>query len=147
VRSIRILLAAGALAMARAALASCSISTSPVVFGAYDPLAGGPLDTIAEITIACPAGVPFQVSLDAGQGSAGTSRAMGSDGTGPPLRYDLYRDPAHSDRWGDGIGGTSVQRGAGSGGPVVLQVYGRIPPRQKVTAGMYRDVVFVTVEW
>jgi len=72
---------------------------------------------------------------------------MQISGGGDTLNYNLYRDSARAEVWGDGAGNTYVQTGIGTGGTAHLIVYGSIPAGQNVRAGLYSDAVTVIVEW
>jgi spore coat protein U-like protein len=63
------------------------------------------------------------------------------------LDYNLYRDSARTEIWGDGTGSTFIRGGVGTGVPAQFNLYGRIPGRQNVKADIYNDSVIVTVEW
>ena len=127
----------------------CRVTVSPMNFGNYRPLFGAPLDTTAKINVTCERGVPFTVKLarDQFSGRRGDHQRhlVASDG-GKNLRFGLYRDSARQEVWGDGTGRTFVVTGTGTGRPVSLTVYGRIPARQNVPAELYSDDIIVIVE-
>ena len=127
----------------------CSVSAVPVQFGQYIALDPSPVDAVGSIKVACTAGEAFTVRLDSGESSAGNfhPRKLRSTATGHVLNYNLYRDSARTEVWGDGTGNTFVQSGVGTGGEIVLTAYGRLPGGQNVGAGFYRDSITVTVEW
>jgi spore coat protein U domain-containing protein, fimbrial subunit CupE1/2/3/6 len=141
-----------ALAMALAATGSgqpqdCRVATTPLSFGSYDMFSPFAVDATGEISVSCPAAGPSggpRIRLDAGVDSGGSfgPRRMRSASGGAFLAYDLYRDAARTEVWGDGTGRTFVQAGEGR-----HVVYGRIPTRQSVPPGTYADTVTVTVEW
>lgn len=131
-------------------VANCTISTSAVAFGNYDPIVvnkTAALDNTGTVTVTCTSGSATTVTL--GQG------ANGATGTLPatPLRqmaastnrlaYDLYSDTARSVIWAD----TTVTGVAhtGTGAAVALTVYGRVPANQNKPAGAYADTVVATV--
>ena len=58
---------------------NCTITTAPVNFGAYDPVAANataPLDGIGTVTVTCTKGAPAQVGLGVGGNAQGTTRRM-----------------------------------------------------------------------
>jgi spore coat protein U-like protein len=66
------------------------------------------------------------------------------------LQYNLYTTPSLNVVWGDGTAGTSTIRLKNvkrQKPPVVTKIYGRIPARQDVRAGAYRDTLTVTITW
>ncbi len=130
--------------------ASCSISTTPLAFGAYDPVgaqAATPLDATGGVVVTCTSGAATTLTLGQGQnansGSSDTTplRRMASGGNF--LSYTLYQNPAHSTVWGN-TSGTGVSH-TGTGTATTVQVYGRIPAAQNVASGSYADIVVATV--
>ncbi len=128
---------------------SCTVTTIAVNFGNYITSAAYPLDTTGYVDITCASGIPYTVRLDAGQNSGGgfNPRKMRLSGGGDTLNYNLYRDSARTEVWGDGTSNTYIQTGIGTGGTAHLIVYGRIPGGQNVKVGLYTDAVIVIVEW
>jgi spore coat protein U-like protein len=126
---------------------SCTVTTTPAGFGDYDMSLSTPLDTVAEISATC--AVAYTVKLDPGQNSMGDyhSRQMRSAAGDSTLYYNLYRDAARTEVWGDGIGNTFTRSSAGKGRAEALMIYGRIPPRQNVKTGLYTDSITVVLEW
>ena len=58
---------------------NCTITTAPVNFGAYDPVAANataPLDGIGTVTVTCTKGAPAKVGLSVGSNAQGTTRRM-----------------------------------------------------------------------
>jgi spore coat protein U-like protein len=128
---------------------SCTITTTPASFGAYDIFASGPLDTTGDISVRCDPGVVYTVKLDPGQNANGSyqPRKMRSSAGGSTLDYNLYRDSAYTQVWGDGTDATFTRAGVGTGGTDHIPVYGRATARQNVAAGTYNDLVTIWVEW
>ncbi len=136
---------------------SCSVSTTPVSFGVYNPLSASPLDSVGNVRVSCGgvAGllVPYQIALSQGVNSSNFSLRKMASGANR-LAYDLYTDSAHTSIWGNGINeGTQTVPGFIT---IVLlgptyqghTLYGRIPGSQTtVRAGSYNDVVIVTVTY
>ncbi len=61
------------------------------------------------------------------------------------LPYNLYTDASYNLVWGDKSAGTAVV--GGSAATASHTVYGRIPRKQNVGAGVYADTVVVTVSF
>jgi spore coat protein U-like protein len=126
----------------------CTISTSPINFGAYDPYGNNafvPLDAVGNVSLNCSAGSNVDVRL--GQGSF---PAPGSTNANPRRRlasgsdrltYNLYEDAAYTTVW------DNVAKGLKGGKtfPVVIPVYGRVTEGQNVPVGVYSDSVVATV--
>jgi spore coat protein U-like protein len=136
-------------------LCSCSVSTSSLAFGSYNPLAGSNVDSTATVRVSCGgvAGllVPYQIALSTGAGSF-TSRRMVAGSAS--LAYNLYSDVGHSSVWGDGSGGSVVVNGSflldalGTAPAQTQTVYGRIPSGQRsAQPGSYSDTITITLTY
>ncbi len=149
-RPLRLLaaaLAAGLLA-ADPAAAACTVSATPVAFGTYDVFATTPVDSTGSVTYRCQArDRNITITLDAGGGGSFSARRM--SGAGDTLRYNLYLDAARTTVFGDGTGGTALYRDQNppNNRDVTVPIYGRIPAGQDVGAGLYSDVVTVTINF
>ncbi len=137
-----------ALGIPLAALAACTVSVTPLNFGAYDVFDAGPRDSTATVTYKCSSPVStVTITLDRGRAPTFNQRQMVQ---GPhALNYNLYLDTARSLIWGDGTGGTRVYSAANppANQSVTVTMYGRIPARQKVRAGVYSSTVAVTINF
>jgi spore coat protein U-like protein len=127
----------------------CTITATPISFGSYNSFAAFPLDATSDISINCDASVSYLIRLDAGANSGGTfnPRKMLLSGGGDILNYNLYRNAARTEIWGDGTNSTFILSGTGSGVNTPWLVYGRMPGRQNVGVGIYTDSITVTIEW
>jgi spore coat protein U-like protein len=130
------------------ASASCTISTTSVIFGNYNVFSGTPLDSTGTVTYRCnPQTQSITISLSKGQSSTYTPRRMNQGGE--ILTYDLYTNAGRTSIWGDGTGGTSVFT---DGNPpknsnVNVTIYSRVPAAQDVSAGSYSDTVSATINF
>jgi len=122
--------------------ATCSVSPQSVSFGNYDPLGPAPLEGVGNINVSCDAVTSFTVSISAGTGSY-SARLM--TGIADQMNYNLYTDATHLMIWGDGTGSSNTVSATAAGSN--LTVYGRIPARQNVAAGIYADTIIVTVTY
>ena len=130
---------------------SCTISASSVEFGIYDTLNGTPTDSTGSVTYACSSKQVQRsqnviISID--RGRAGSfDRAM--TGPGEQLHYNLYLDVGRTQIWGDGSSGTVTlqDKVPPNGTPTTATVYGRVVPRQNVSAGRYTDGLVVTIQF
>jgi len=127
----------------------CTVSATPVSFGQYISNDPSPVYGEGSVRVRCPVGTGFTVRLDPGKNSGGSfhARKLRSATSGKVLNYNLYRDSAHAEVWGDGTSNTYVQAGVGMGVDVILIVYGRLLGRQNAGGGIYSDPISVTVEW
>lgn len=136
--------------------ANCTIATTPVAFGAYDPIvaqATVPLDATGTVTIACTKGATASITLGLGNGV--TTRQM--SGTGGVLSYELYQQPdtntgtacnyAAPTVWGATGLGVFTPPAAPGKAPRTYNVCGRVAAGQDVGAGSYTDTVVATVSF
>ncbi len=127
----------------------CTISTSPVGFGAYDPVAANataPLDGTGSVIVTCTKGATAHVGLDGGSNGQGTSRRMKLASGSEYLAYELYRDSSRSTVWGEGSAVLDVGA-APSRNPRTFTVYGRVPGGQDASVGAYADTVVAIVNF
>jgi len=128
---------------------NCTISTAPVTFGAYDPVAANataPLDAIGTVTVACTKGAVAKVGLNAGANAQGTTRRMGQ-GTAEYLTYEIYKDTTHATIWGDTADTALDIPAAPNRNPRTFTAYGRIAAAQDAAVGNYTDTVVATVNF
>ena len=136
--------------------ASCTVSSSGLGFGLYNPFGLTALDSTGSITLNClgAAGeaVAFQVSASTGFSQTYGSRLMRGPHEPFLLSYNLYVDPARSTIWGDGSGTSAVITGLiafplPSAITRLVDFYGRIPARQNVRPQSYQDTIVITVNF
>jgi spore coat protein U-like protein len=133
---------------ARVEAANCSFSTTPVSFGAYNVFASAPTDTVGTIRYECNGGAK-NVLVTITAGSSGRPGARSLVGGGDTLLYNLFRDPARTNVWGDGTGGAHavIVADPPNRSEQTLTIYGRIPAGQDVRAGTYTDSITVIVQY
>lgn len=100
-------------------------------------------DQTSAIQLQCPVGTVWRVGLNEGSHAAGDARRMAGPGGGH-VRYELYRDSARSQRWGNTVD-TDTSNGTGTGGVQALTVHGRVPAQETPVPGAYSDTVTVTL--
>src|SRR5205809_2607190 len=129
--------------------ANCTITTSPVAFGPYDPVtanAAANLTASGSVNVACTKGTPATIDLGNGGNFSGGTRRMGSGSDF--LNYTLYKDAARTQVWGTGLaGGTTLTYNSASKNSVAITVYGTVPQAQDVTVGAYTDTVVATINY
>lgn len=105
------------------------------------------ITSTSPIGVQCTNTTPYNIGLNAGAGTGATvaTRRMTS-GSGATVVYELFRDPARSQIWGN-TAGTDTLAGIGNGAVQSLTVYGRVPPQTTPAAGSYTDTVQVTVTY
>jgi len=140
--------------------ADCSVTAVNLNFGAYDPLLAAPDDSAGTVTVTCRSTrkaatrVNYKVTVSNGMNGATPAARQMAAGAGR-LGYNVFTDPARSQVWGTGSGGTVVASGAMTVGPgvgngrgtqtVTHTVYGRIPQLQDAVPGTYSDTLLVTL--
>jgi spore coat protein U-like protein len=128
---------------------NCTITTAPVNFGAYDPVAANataPLDGLGTVTITCTKGAPAKIGLNTGSNADGTTRRMAGGATAY-LNYELYKDTGHATVWGDAADTALDVPAAPNRNPRSYPVYGRVAAAQDATVGSYTDTVVATVNF
>lgn len=127
--------------------ARCTVSTTTVNFGTYDPTSGSPTDQNGAVTIQCTRGTVATINLGNGSNFSGGTRRMASQTltTTEFLTYGLFTDSPGGTPWGTGIaGGTTVGYTAPNASPTSLTVFGRMAAGQDVSVDSYQDTVVVT---
>lgn len=138
--------------------ASCTISTTVVDFGSYDPVGANAstakTNSGGSVTIACTKGSAPSIGLGLGANASGAVRRM-SNGT-DFLSYELYMPPnttpnspcgALTTVWGTTGANLFVPSVPPSSASRTYNVCGAIPAAQDVGVGAYTDVVVATVNF
>jgi spore coat protein U-like protein len=129
-----------------------TVSATGINFGNYDP--GSPSATTSEgsVIVACELSVDvlptFAVSLSSGRAAHHSVREM-SAGHEHRLYFNLYTTASHTVIWADGTGDSETKSYDGLLvlSHVELTIYGLLPAKQFVPAGVYSDTIVVTVEY
>ena len=130
------------LLMTAQAEANCTISTTSVAFGSYDVFSATPRDANGTVQIDCTPRENIQVTLSSGSSSVFNPRTLRSGSN--ILNYNLFRNAARTQIWGDGSAGTSTSS-ANNVRNTTLTVYGRVPAAQDAAVGNYADTIVATV--
>jgi spore coat protein U-like protein len=131
--------------------ANCTITTTAVDFGNYDPVVANlsaDLNAQGKVTVLCTTGASTTVTL--GQGA---NADTGSTDTAPVRRmkhstadflsYTLYSNSGRTTAWGN-TAPTGVAH-TGTGSSTDLDVFGTLLHGQNVPVGVYTDTVVATV--
>jgi spore coat protein U-like protein len=125
---------------------TCTITTTPVNFGAYDTVAGTAVAATGTVNVACTTGasgltIDLNTGLNGGSATVPNTRAMNL-GTNY-LNYDLYSDGGHTTLWSTGFAISSpINKNARA-----FTVYGLIAANQDVPAGAYADTVTAQINY
>lgn len=140
---------AGLMMVSGVEAASCQVSASAVSFGSFSPLTLDFVDSTGNITLNCTDVAGYSIALSAGNGTY-SLRSMISGNYA--LDYNLYRDAAHQQVWGDGSSGDNYAVTAANpvnGQNYVHTVYGRISliMRRGTPVGTYTDTIGIIVNY
>jgi len=141
--------------------ANCTISTSAVAFGSYDPVvanASTALNGTGSVTIACTKGSAPNITLDLGANAAASQRNMKLQPGGPDLlAYQLYQPPSTtpstactfpgSQIWGTSGAQIFTPTSPASKASRTYNVCGTVSAGQDVAVGSYQDTVTATVNF
>ena len=133
---------------------NCSITTTPVGFGNYDPLSGAVNNASGTVVISCTKGAGPTITLGNGN-SFNVTRRM-TDGTNF-MNYEIYQPPSNvagtactwvsPQRWG--ISGAEIFTPPASPGKAAqtYNVCGQISAGQDLAAATFNDSVVATVNF
>ncbi|WP_043689762.1 Csu type fimbrial protein [Luteimonas huabeiensis] len=140
-----------------AAATSCTASATPLAFGTVS--GASPVDTAATVTVSCStfgvtllSVIRLRMCLNIGAGTAGEGRHAPRQLVNPHgdrLAFQIYRDPARSQVWGDSASAeapipleTTFEYTVlvlGGANTLTLPMYGRIPAQSGLAAGSYAN--------
>ena len=151
-----LLLAGGTLPGVALAAMDCSVSSTGLGFGEYDPLATADDDSTSNIAVTCTRVIfvdPFRIdyTLSLSRGSSGNYAQRRMNAGTARLNYNLYRNAARSQIWGDGSNSTGTVAGTANFNWFQTSqtnnhtVYGRAPAQQNAVPGSYSDAVVLTI--
>lgn len=141
--------------------ANCTLSTSAVAFGSYNPIGANQtsdLNSIGTITIACVKGTAPTIGLGLGANASGTSRRM-QDTTVPGnyLPYELYLPSGTAPNaacsfpgatvWGTSGANLFTPGAAANTSARTYNVCGTIAAGLNPAIGSYQDTVVATVNF
>ena len=137
------------LAVGAAVISNCTVATTALSFGSYDPVvahAAADLEGSGSLTVACTKGTVPVVGLGLGTGALGLTRRM-TDGAGNFLTYGLFQDSGRTTVWSLAGLGLLTLSASPSKSARVFTVYGRVAAGQDVPAGAYSDTVVALVNF
>jgi spore coat protein U-like protein len=140
--------ATGNLGVSATVAKNCSITTTAVAFGAYDPVvanATAPLDGTGSVVVTCTKGAGTRIDLGLGANVSGTTRRM-AGGT-DFLTYQLYQNTGRTTEWGPGAAAGLTIPVAPSRAARTFTVFGRVAAGQDVAAASYNDTVVATINF
>ncbi|TCJ11697.1 SCPU domain-containing protein [Parasulfuritortus cantonensis] len=142
--------ATGNLSVSATVSDTCTVGTSSIDFGAYNPISGSARSGTGAVKVTCTTGTPYSIELGTGANTASCSgnRCM-KDASTHYLPYELYLDSGHVTVWGgaDYVAGTAKVSQTGTGAEQTHDLYGGIAASQNVPAGSYSDTVTITISY
>lgn len=143
------------------AAGACTISSTGLAFGAYQPLSlPGLLNSTdrtstATVSVVCSAiavGGSYTLSLGAGSYGPGdrvSTRYLRNSRAGDPMAFNVYTLPSHGTIWGNGTAGSLLSGSIPTGNSNQSHtVYGLVPGGQNtLQAGSYGDSVTMTITY
>jgi spore coat protein U-like protein len=139
---------------------NCHVSTTPVLFGRYDPIGANrtnQLNASGAITVACVKGTAPTIALGQGFNAEGGTRRMRRILSDDFLAYELYQPPSSVPGIACAYTGAVVWGSAGanlfsaafapSKNARSYQVCGSVPAGQNPRIGIYADIVVATVNF
>ena len=136
-------------------IGTCTVTSSGVALGGYTFNTVLPTDATGNIEVSCSLigvisiAVLYEIRLSAGANGSYAARQMGRGAN--RLGYNLYLDPLHAAVWGDGTAGTATVSDSYLLGLVTTvrdyPLYARAPAGQNTPAGVYTDMITVTVAY
>ena len=138
---------------------NCTISTTALDFGPYDPIvaqASSDLTGTGTVTITCTKGATTTVGLGLGSNATGSTRRM-TDGSSNYLTYEAYQPPNSTPGtacsyssptvWGTSGSNLFTPAAAPNKNARTYNVCGSLFAAQDVPAGSYTDTVVATVNF
>ena len=143
---------------------NCAISTTPVAFGAYDPVstngaAGVDRNGTGTVVVTCTKNATgVNITLGLGANASGSTRRMIGGGSGEFLTYELYHASATTPGapcpgttvWGTAGANIFTPTGTanwGANSPKSFNVCGTVTKAQDVAVDSYTDSVVATVNF
>jgi spore coat protein U-like protein len=127
-------------------VANCLVTATNMLFPDFDGV-GNEVGT-STIGVRCSANSPYNVRLNVGTGGGTFASRTLLNGTNT-LAYNLYRDAARTEIWGDTTASTFDVAGTGTGltNTINHTVYGLLPEagNQNAPAGAYTSTIQVSV--
>ncbi|MES3097498.1 Csu type fimbrial protein [Sphingomonas aerolata] len=136
----------GVLTVQATVVAACAVGSGTLVFGTIDPALGTSGPANANVNVTCTQGTPFSIGLSDGSNASGTQRRMKGASQSQFLAYELHRDSAGLQRFGDSVTSQRLTGQTGLGAIAnTIAIYASIAAGQSAPADTYSDTVPITV--
>ena len=136
--------------------ANCTLTSTNVAFGVYDPLGSTNIQATGTLTLTCVKGTaPTSIDLNLGLNASGSTRQMKATSSADVIPYELYKPVsnaagaacAYTAVWGTGAANGLVPVAAPSKAPRIYNVCGQTTQGQDVSADSYSDTIQATVNF
>jgi spore coat protein U-like protein len=134
---------------------NCSMTATPVAFGAYNPLGTGNLDATGSVSVRCTRGITPAPTVSLGNGSFFAAGRRMSDGAATPsfIAYSIFQPAsnapgaacAYTQDWNAAGAGILTLTTPTNSAARTYNLCGRTALGQDVPPGAYADVVVATV--
>lgn len=143
------------------AQAGCSVSSSGLAFGAYQPLTfagklySADVTSVADVAVVCTGiatGGSYSIALGSstvGGGDGISTRYLSNASGGDLMRFNIHTDPTYTRVWGNGTTGSLIGGSIPVGDSNQSQsVYGKIPASQHtLRAGSFAATLTMTLTY
>ncbi len=136
----------GTLSVSASVAAVCIIGNATLAFGAYNPTSGTALTATSSVTLTCTLSTPYNIGMNAGTTTGGTTTLRLMTTTGGTLGYKIFQNSGYTTNWGNTVG-TDTLPGTSSASSLTqsIPIYGQIPASEAAVVGSYTDTVTMTV--
>jgi spore coat protein U-like protein len=127
-------------------IADCTIAANPLDFGQSQGVLDTAVSVNTTLNVTCTNTTPYNVGLNAGNGTGSTTSARLMSGTGAntsTVNFNLNMT-AGGGNWGN-TQGTDTKSGVGSGVVQNLTVYGVVPAQATPQPDTYKSTITATV--
>ncbi|WP_246845005.1 spore coat U domain-containing protein [Altererythrobacter sp. TH136] len=124
----------------------CSLQARPLSFVASNALLSVNIDATTTLTVACAPNTSFSIEIDDGLNPQATNKRRMTGPLGTSLAYNVYLDSGRKNVWGKG-NSKNFSGNSGSGSPINVPVYGRVPAAALTIVGQYDDTLTVTLNF
>lgn len=126
--------------------ADCHIlSTNTLNFGTQGVLTAN-VDATATFNVQCTNTTPYNIGLDAGTTTGGTTSTRRMTSGTATIDYQMFSNSGRTTNWGNTIG-TNTVTSNGTGASQTFTIYGRVPAQNTPAPATYTDTVTITVTY